>query len=161
MLLARSGLSLWLFLAATSPCAAQSVRFTGVSVERYHRNEARLTSVTVRRSDLGPRGFGIDAALGLEPTYLQELLFNFDAGVARGFAAGPATVMVKAGVAGFFAAQQVELYPGVQVGAAVLIPLQRRLELRTDLVRRRYWRDDGSALDVWSIGIGFAVRAGK
>ena len=62
-------------------------------------------------------------------------------------------------MAGFLAARELEIYPGAQVGAAVMLPVDQRLELRVDLVQRRYWPRDSDALDMWSVGIGFTVRA--
>ncbi|HYC32145.1 MAG TPA: hypothetical protein VEB59_07615 [Gemmatimonadales bacterium] len=159
MLLASLGISLGVLLALAPPCPAQAAGHTGVQVERFHWESDRLVAVTVRHSDLGSRGLGADVAVGLMPIFLPtEVVLPFEAGLAKALRVGPSTLVLKAGVAGLLLGRQLELIPGSQLGAAVLLPVEQRLELRTDIIRRRYWSRDSGTLDMGSIGVGFAVR---
>ena len=157
-----AGLFAIALLASAPPCRGQGTRHTGFSVERLYLDHNPLPAVSVRHSDLGARGLGADVAVGLLPTILpSELVLPFEAGLAQGARVGPATLILKAGMAGLLLGRQRTIYPGAQVGAAFLMRVEQRLEVRADLTRRRYWLRDSGAVDSWSIGIGFAVRATK
>jgi hypothetical protein len=136
---------------------AQS-RLVGPSVERFSEGRASFVTIGLRRTDLTRSGSGVDLAVGLVPKALSArmLLLQVDAGFAQALPAGPATVLLKGGMSNFLAlGAQTELYPGVQAGFAVVLPLQRRLRLRLDLTRHFYF-PQGGRLELWSVGIGLA-----
>lgn len=113
-----------------------------------------------RRTDLGRNGVGLDFGLGLVPQALagRVALVEVEAGLAGARTVGPVTLMLKAGVGSFVAMfAENEIYPGLQVGATALVPLQRRCSLRLDSSRHFYFTQDGN-FRLWSIGIGLSVQ---
>jgi hypothetical protein len=146
-----------LLTGGTAECWAQS-RIVGPSVERFSEGEGNFVTFGLRRTDLARSGNGVDVAVGLVPRALaaRVLLLQVDAGFAQALPVGPATVLLKGGMGNFLAlGAQTELYPGVQAGLAVVLPLQRRLRLRVDLTRHYYFPQDGR-LGLWSLSVGLA-----
>jgi hypothetical protein len=147
-----------LLTGGTAESWAQS-RIAGPSVERFSEGDAGFVTIGLRQTDLSRRGIGLDVAVGLVPKALAErtLLLQVDAGFARALPVGPATVLLKGGIGNFLAVgAENELYPGVQAGVAVVIPLDRRSGLRLDLTRHFYFPQDGQ-LALWSLGFSLAV----
>jgi hypothetical protein len=143
------------------PVWAQTPRVAGVSVERFSVEDYRFFTVEYRRTNLreGTLSTGMDFTLGLEPRTLAggTALLQVDAGIARALPVGPATLLLKGGVGNFLAVgSQMELYPGVQGGLAVILPLQKRARVRLDLTRHYYFGDEPLAL--WGLGLGLAVN---
>jgi hypothetical protein len=137
---------------------AQS-RIVGPSVERFSDGDASFVTLGLRRTDLARSGSGLDVALGLVPKELFSsiLLLQVDAGFARALPVGPATVLLKGGIGNFLAlGAENELYPGVQAGVAVVIPIDRRSGLRVDLARHLYF-PQGGQIALWSLGFSLAV----
>ena len=149
-------------LAALTPSqgAGQSSRVTGASVERFYLGEYHFTAVNFRRTDLTQDGAGLDLAAGFVPDALaaRVALLDLDVGLARALQVGPAMLVLKGGVSSFAAVggDANFLYPGVQAGLAIVIPLERRCGLRLDLGRSYYFPQDGP-FQLWSIGVGLAV----
>jgi hypothetical protein len=144
-----------LLTGGTAESWAQS-RIVGPSVERFSEGDGNFVTLGLRRTDLARSGNGVDVAVGLVPEALgaRVLLLQVDAGFARALPIGPATVLLKSGMGNFLAlGAQTELYPGVQAGIGLVLPLQRRLRLRVDLTRRLYFPQDGR-LGLWSVSVG-------
>lgn len=142
---------------ATAP--AQAARLTGVSIERFS-GYGRFTAVNFRRTDLGPSRVGLDVAIGLVPDYLRDrtLVADLDAGLACVAPVGPVVLLIKGGPASLVAVGEVsKFYFGLQGGAAVVVPLERRSNLRLDVSRRIYFAPAESTVRMWSVGIGFTV----
>jgi hypothetical protein len=143
----------------TAESRAQS-RIFGPSVERFSdRDGGRFVTIGLRRTDLARSGSGLDVAVGLVPVALAErtLLLQVDAGFAQALPVGPATVLLKGGIGNFVAlGAETELYPGVQAGVAVVIPVDRRGGLRLDLARHLYF-PQGGHIALWSLGFSLAV----
>jgi hypothetical protein len=146
--------------AAPSPVQAQGARLIGASVERFTTGEGHLTAVNFRQTQVNPGQVGLDVAVGFVPSYLavQALLLNLDAGIAYPMVAGPARLLIKGGPASFLGVgQDVVLYPGLQAGFGLAIPLERRCFLRLDLSRRLYLDPGEGTIGFWSIAIGLAA----
>jgi hypothetical protein len=149
-----------LLTVAPTPGLGQSwTRISGASVERYSEGDHRFIALSYRRSELGRGGVGLDFGLGLVPQELRSnvVLMGLDVGLAGARRVGSATVLLKGGVSSFisFLAEN-ELYPGLQAGIALLVPLERRCALRLDLARHVYF-PQGGTFQLWSLGIGLAV----
>jgi len=152
----------FIMLARAAACSAQaqSARLIGASVERFTASEGQLTAVNFRLTQLNPGRVGLDVAVGFVPSYLaaQALLLDVDAGVAYPMVAGPVRLLVKGGTASFLGVgQAVVLYPGLQAGLALAIPVERRCNLRLDVSRRLYLDPGEGTIGFWSVGIGLAA----
>jgi hypothetical protein len=149
-----------LFLAAApGRVLAQFSSFEGASVERLLGLGGQAVAFTYRRTEASQHGLGVDLAVGIFPAALafRTALLQVDAGFARTQAIGPAALVLKAGVGSLMnLGQSAQIIPGLQVGVATIIPLERRGSLRLDLTRRQLFRDGGSVA-LWSIGLGLTV----
>lgn len=161
----RSGLALitlaCLLAGSPGPAMAQSTRFSGLSVVRFHHERSRFHTLAYRRTYLGSRDGGGDLAIGFLPSAAAAgaILSQLDFGVARAVPVGPAKLLLRAGSSNFVAiARTLEVYPGAQLGAGALIRVERFNWVRLDLTRHFYVSGDES-LNMWSIGIGFAVES--
>jgi hypothetical protein len=159
----RSALvTLALCLSSLPPAAqAQSSRFSGLSVTRFHYESAPFIAVTYRRTVLGNRGGGADIAVGVVPSALpaRVLFTQVDLGFAKAVTTGPARLLVRVGTSNFVAlAQSLEVYPGAQLGAGALIRIEDASWARLEVSRHYYVQGDES-LAMWSLGIGFAVQS--
>ena len=154
-------LVVWLaLLGGVRPVPAQTRVLEGPSIDRFSRGSVRLTTVNFRKTEVTPGRSGLDVAIGFVPDYLgaRTLLLHLDGGFAYAMPAGPATVLLKGGAAGFFGLGQVhDFYPGLHVGLALVMPLQARCNVRLELSRRYYYLTGEGALPVWSMGVGLAV----
>lgn len=149
-------------LAAPAVAAGQSAtRFAGVSYERFSESDERFVTLAFRRTDLWRDGVGVDFGLGLVPEALgaRIVLMEVEAGMAAARTVGPVTLLLKGGVSSFVATwAENEFYPGLDVGVAALVPLERRCSLRLDLSRHFYFPQD-ETFRLWSLGVGLSVRS--
>jgi hypothetical protein len=132
---------------------------SGVSLQRFSETDQRFVALAYRRSDLARDGAGLDFGLGLVPQELRArvALVELDVGLARAQSIGPVALLLKGGTSSFIAMiGENELYPGLKVGVAALVPLERRCGLRLDLDRHFYF-PRGGTFRLWSLGIGLAV----
>jgi hypothetical protein len=138
---------------------AQFSSFEGGSFERVLGLGGQAVAFTYRRTEASWHGLGVDLAVGIFPAALADrtVLLQLDAGFARTQAIGPATLVLKAGASSMMnLGQSAQIIPGLQVGVATIIPLERRSGLRLDLTRRQFLAD-GESVALWSIGFGFTV----
>jgi hypothetical protein len=149
-----------LFLAAVpARVLAQLSSFQGASVERLLGLGGEAVAFTYRRTEASRHGLGVDLALGIFPAALayRTVLLQVDAGLAKTQVIGPAALVLKAGVGSLMnVGQSAQIIPGLQVGVATIIPLERRGSLRLDLTRRLLFGDGGSVA-LWSLGVGLTV----
>jgi hypothetical protein len=148
-----------LILAAAPARGLAQVSFQGASVERLLGQGGQAVAFTYRRTEASRHGLGVDLAVGIFPAALayRTMLLQIDAGLARTQAIGPGALVLKAGVGSLMnLGQSAQIIPGLQVGVATIIPLERRGSLRLDLTRRQLFADGGS-VSLWSVGFGLTV----
>jgi len=156
--------ALFLFLVTAIPSSLTAQARTGLllggTFDAYGFGEGLGAFVpTFRVTHLAGTGPGVDAALGVLPHGLSEgtLVMALDAGLAQGLGLGPATLLLKAGVSNLLAVGQTSfLFPGLQGGAGLILPVDRRGGLRMELTRHWYLAH-GTVAPLWSAGLGFVV----
>jgi hypothetical protein len=152
-----------LLTASPNGLSAQSSVFDGGGFERILGSGGGNLALSYRRTELSRRGFGLDLGIGLFPAALgfRTVRLQVDAGFAATQAIGPAALVLKAGVGSLMdLGQLTQLIPGLQVGVAAIIPLERRCAFRLDLTRRQLF-PDGEPVGLWSLGVGLTVRSSR
>jgi hypothetical protein len=160
---------LLLALALTSPPAlAQTsphqVKLVGLTFDHWRgASGPALLRPTFRLAMFSRRGPGAEFAVVVFPDGISivppGVLLGLQGGVAQPVAVGPVTFLPRAGAAALTAVglladgRFVRIFPGVQAGLGILIPVDRKSVLRLDLTRHVY----DSSYDnvrVWSFGFG-------
>jgi hypothetical protein len=147
----------WHSLPAT--LAAQAVTYQGGSVERFLGEGGHAVAFMYRRTEAAWHGLGIDLGVGVFPVALavRTARLQVDAGLAMTQRLGPAALILKAGFGSRLdVGPSPEFIPGLQAGAAAVIPIERLCGFRVDLTRRVLF-PDGGRVSRWSIGVGLTI----
>jgi hypothetical protein len=151
-------------LLVAGPVRAQSGWFPrgllqGGSLEMFQG--LRSPIFTYRATDYRGGTPGIDLGVGMVPATLASgvVVLTPEAGLAAGVEGRPVVLLFRAGASGYLWAgrEEARIVPGIQAGAALVVPLDRRSALRFDLSRRHYFDRNGRTRSFWSMGVGFAV----
>ncbi len=148
-----------ILLIAPAALAGQARTFQGGSMDRILGLPGHAVAFTYRRTEASRHGLGIDLGIGIFPAALagRVLRLQVDAGIAHTQMAGPAALVLKAGVGSRLdVIAAAEFLPGLQAGIAVILPLERRCGLRVDLTRRLLF-PDGGVVSQWSLGVGLTI----
>ena len=159
---------------AMAPALAQGpgerVRLVGLTFDHWRgASGPALLRPTLRLTTYSRGGPGAEFALGTCPDGISihppGVVVGLQAGLAHPVHAGPVTFLLKAGGAGIAVAgilpdsRLFRLFPGLQAGLGLLLPVDRKTTLRLDVTRHRYsdWRGG------WSFGVGFSggLRRGR
>lgn len=153
---------IWLSILSLPCRATQAPRelkgsAVGGSVDRFIYDGEGTTAVSFRFSELRPRAFGSEVALSLFPNAFESgtLLLAPDLGFAYNASTGNMTLLAKAGLSTVLAlgGAGADFYPGLHLGAGMVIRAGERVGMRIDAVRHTYLAGEGSEA-LWSIGLG-------
>jgi membrane protein YqaA with SNARE-associated domain len=131
----------------------------GVSVDRFVSEGGGPTAVTFRLSALRPSAVGTEVGISLFPNALAggALIIAPDLGAAYHLKIASATLLLKAGgsaitgLAGGFG-----FYPGVHVGAGLILPVENRAAFRIDVIQH-FYQVEQETVRIWSIGVGMTA----
>lgn len=156
--------------SATAPAQAppQRAKLVGFTLDHWRGAEGpALLRPTVRFTTYPRRGPGAEFAAVVFPDGISvhppAVLFGLQAGLTQPLAAGPVTLLPRAGAAAITAlgllsdSDLIRIVPGVQAGLGILVPVDRRSSIRLDLTRHAYRSSYGN-FRVWSFGVGVSAR---
>jgi hypothetical protein len=144
---------------------AQRVKLVSLTFDHWRGSVSGAWPLrpTLRLTMYSPRRPGLELAAVIFPdgisVYPPAVLLDLQAGLVHPVAAGPVTFLPRVGPAALTAiglrydTDPIRLAPGIQAGLGILIPVDRKSDLRLDVTRHVY---DSSyeRLGVWSFGFG-------